>query len=188
MEPGDIEPAVCYRTGPLTVRDYDEAITDLLAAKHALQRGESGGCDVCGSDEHWPSECDHNPLRLARGYVAARRVWQCWHCGYEARTEAEALGHFGRTEFEEPACRRPFRTMDGSDAEREGREWIEQIGHAHVERTGNPVFIESQSRPGQDWYIALYQGTRLIACAFVFRDPMNFAVLIRWLPAVEVEG
>lgn len=116
----DIESAVCYRKGPLTVRDYDEAITDLLAAKHALQRGESGGCDVCGSDEHWPSECDHNPLRLARSYVAARLVWQCWHCGYEARTEAEAVSHFGRTDNEAAACIRakakPLRGVDGLEA------------------------------------------------------------------------
>lgn len=182
----EIESSVCYCSGPLTVRDYDEAITDLLAAKHALQRGERGGCDVCGSDEHWPSECDHNPLRLARKCAEAKRVYRCWHCGFEARTEAEGLEHFGRSEFEEPACRRPFRTMDEIDAKRVGMEWIEAIGLAIQERTGEPCFIEAQSRPQNDWYMALYQGARLVACAFVFRDPMNFSVLVRWLPAVEV--
>lgn len=182
--------SVVHRTGPLTVADYDEAITDLLAAKHALQRGESGGCDVCGSDEHWPSECDHNPLRLARKWSASQSVYRCFHCGYEARNEEEAVGHFGRTEMVEPACRRPYRSVDASGddhaAEAVGWKWIDELAIAEVEK-GEPetLHIESPPLAGDGRAIALYRGTKLLAVATIFRDPMNYSVLVRWVSAVE---
>ena len=42
---------VCYRTGKPTIADYNEAITDLLAAKHQLQSGSLMGCGICGEME-----------------------------------------------------------------------------------------------------------------------------------------
>jgi hypothetical protein len=180
---------VVHRAGPLTAADYDEAIADLLAAKAALERGESGGCDVCGSDEHWPSECPHNPLRLARQASAAQSIYRCWHCGYEARNDAEALEHFGRTEFEEPACRRPYRTMDASGSPEAagsvGWEWINGVAERARADDPNDLELMTPELGADGSAMTLYRGTKLIAAAFVYRDQMNFAVLIRWLPAVE---
>lgn len=99
---------VCYRTGPLTVDDYNEAIKDLMSAKSDLVYKIAGrpvdGCFICEDSGHTAESCHHNPLLLARERAAAKSVWQCWHCGYEARTEADAIEHFGRTEDEIARC------------------------------------------------------------------------------------
>ena len=104
----DIRPGVCFREGPITIEDYEEAITALTGARHQLQQIAMGiyqpGCFVCGDSGHTAGQCHHNPLILARERTAAQRIWQCWHCGFEARTDEEAAGHFGRTEEEVARC------------------------------------------------------------------------------------
>jgi hypothetical protein len=78
--------------------------------------------------------------------------------------------------------RRPYRSMDASGgpdtAETVGRAWIEAI--AADECDVGTVFIESPRLGGDGRAIALYRGTDLLALASIFRDPMNFAVLVRW--------
>lgn len=96
---------VCYRPGKPTISDYNEAITDLLAAKHQLQSGSLMGCDICGDSGHAAQDgCRHDPLVLARQWAAATAVWQCYHCGYVATNDTEARAHFGRNEYAAPAC------------------------------------------------------------------------------------
>jgi hypothetical protein len=61
-----------------------------------------------------------------------------------------------------------------------GWNWIGEL--AVQEREADAVLLEIQGRPveGGGSVTSLYRGTTLIACATVFRDPMNFAVLVRW--------
>ena len=96
---------VCYRKGKPTIADYNEAITDLLAARRQLKSGSLMGCSVCGDSGHAPQDgCHHDPLVLARQWAAATSVWQCYHCGYVATNDAEAREHFGAGEHEQAAC------------------------------------------------------------------------------------
>lgn len=96
--------SVVYRTGPLTIADYEEAIQDLERAKTALVEGDSMGCRVCEDSGHGANNCHHNPMLLARRWTNASRFWQCWHCGFIATTDAEGREHFGENEECEPAC------------------------------------------------------------------------------------
>lgn len=99
--------SVCYRPGKPTIADYNEAIESLLAAKHQLQSGSLMGCDVCGDSGHAAQDgCHHDPLLLARQWVAATRVWQCYHCGFTATNDEEAREHFGKSEHQATACTR----------------------------------------------------------------------------------
>lgn len=96
---------VCYRKGKPTVADYNEAITDLLAARRQLKSGSLMGCAVCGDSGHAVQDgCHHDPLVLARKWAAATSVWQCYHCGFVATNDAEALEHFGAGEHEQAEC------------------------------------------------------------------------------------
>ena len=106
MSEDDLDPrGVCYRDGPLTIADYEEAIECLLAAKRQIESGSLMGCDVCGDSGHAPQDgCHHDPLLLARKWTAATSVWQCWHCGFVATNEEEANEHFGRKYTDDPAC------------------------------------------------------------------------------------
>lgn len=104
---------VCYRQGKPTIADYNEAITDLLAAKHQLRSGSLMGCDICGDSGHAAQDgCRHDPLLLARQWAAATRVWVCFHCGFIASNEEEAKGHFGHNEFEAASCLTPATAPD----------------------------------------------------------------------------
>ncbi|MEJ7933463.1 hypothetical protein WG907_04225 [Sphingobium sp. AN558] len=104
-ETNTILPGVCYRDGKPTAADYNEAITDLLAAKHQLLSGQMMGCDVCGDSGHASQDgCHHDPLVLARQYAAATSIWCCWHCGFTAHNEDEANSHFGLAGTEHPVC------------------------------------------------------------------------------------
>lgn len=101
----DIVKGVCYREGKPTVADYNEAITDLLAARRQLKSGSLMGCAVCGDSGHAVQDgCHHDPLMLARKWAAATSVWQCYHCGYVATNDAEAREHFGAHEGVEASC------------------------------------------------------------------------------------
>jgi len=83
--------SVCYRTGPMTPADYDEAIE---ALQNARDLTDALGCPVC-HDAHSAAQCHHNPLVLARRWAAATSVYACYHCGFVATNDEEALGHFG---------------------------------------------------------------------------------------------
>lgn len=82
---------VCYREGPITRADYDEAIQSLIDARDLT---DSLGCPVC-HDAHSAAQCHHNPLVLARQWAAATNVCVCFHCGFVATNDQEALAHFG---------------------------------------------------------------------------------------------
>lgn len=84
--------------------------------------------------------------------------------------------------------REPYRSMDagGSDtaAENVGWRWIEDISRQMKLLYGpDDLLIESPALPGDGRVIALYLATKPIAVATIFRDQMNFAILIRWKAA-----
>jgi hypothetical protein len=109
-----------YRTGPLAIADYDDAIKDLLSARAQLLSSQSGevqpGCSVCSDTDHTAEVCHHNPLamgrwaaeaglHLRRSHPGSGPPWTCFHCDQVCWTEAEAVEHFGRDRFTAPACR-----------------------------------------------------------------------------------
>ena len=101
--------SVVYRIEPLTVADYDEAILNLTAARDQIIKDELWhGCGYCGSEEHQPNTCHHNPLVRAREAVQKinREHWRCFHCGYvfDATEGAAAREHFGITLDSWPKC------------------------------------------------------------------------------------
>ena len=98
---------VCYRKGKPTIADYNEAISDLLAARRQLKSGSLMGCDVCGDSGHAAQDgCHHDPLILARQWASATGVWQCYHCGFIATNDKEARNHFGANDTVAPICQR----------------------------------------------------------------------------------
>lgn len=72
----------------------------------------------------------------------------------------------------------PYRSQDaGGSAEAAGSvawDWIEAVARGQAEHRQE---LSIHSDAGS---VILYRGTTPIAVATVFRDPMNFAVLIRW--------
>lgn len=80
--------------------------------------------------------------------------------------------------------REPYRSRDAAGspeaAEAVGWAWIDEI--AANEKGIDPAGLRIESPPlaGDGRVIALYRGTKLLACATIFRDQMNFAVLVRW--------
>ena len=110
MSEPELQPSVVYRTGPITVADYDEAIEALTNARKQRASMEAGEfqpeCEVCGDNGHTVEGCHHDPLALARRWTQARNIWTCFHCGLVCTTEAEAREHFGTSEDEVARCLR----------------------------------------------------------------------------------
>ena len=104
----DIRASVIYRTGPLTVKDYDEAIEMLQGARKDLLDKAAGegiwGCYCCEDTGHTAESCHHNPLLAARDWAAATAVYQCYHCGFVAKNDEEAREHFGTSDEEVAKC------------------------------------------------------------------------------------
>lgn len=78
-----------------------------------------------------------------------------------------------------------YRSRDASGApdtaEAVGWAWIDQRARDAVKIHGEMnVLIESPPLPGEGRVIALYAHRQPIAVATIFRDEMNFAVLVRW--------
>lgn len=99
----------------ITLQTYDEAIRNLTDARGQIASGELWlGCGYCGSDEHSPNFCDHNPLVLAERFRAQRceEYWRCFHCGevfslgqaIEAREHFGVVAHDGRDDPYSPAA------------------------------------------------------------------------------------
>lgn len=62
-----------------------------------------------------------------------------------------------------------------------GGAWIDELGLALVAAgAGAGLHIDRHPTTADGGAICLYRGTHLLACATVFRDQMNFSVLIRW--------
>ncbi len=101
--PDEVQPSVVHRQGRPTAADYDEAIEELQRARAQLAP-DGNGCNVCGDSGHQAFECHHNPLLLARRWTAARSIYTCWHCGYTATNEDEAVAHFGTSDAEVARC------------------------------------------------------------------------------------
>lgn len=99
----EIPHGVCYREGPITNADYNEAIEDLLRAKRQDECRHQC-CSICEDSGHTAEFCHHNPLILARRWAAATQVWCCYHCGYVATNDEEARAHFGANDQETAAC------------------------------------------------------------------------------------
>lgn len=82
--------------------------------------------------------------------------------------------------------RKPYRTMDvaGSpeSAKSVGWAWLNERAE-EMERCGSDAASLSIETGGQEsdvTFAALYKGTQILYAYTVFRDQMNFAVLIRW--------
>lgn len=80
--------------------------------------------------------------------------------------------------------RKPYRSMDASGgpdtAVAVGWAWIEEIAREPSHYHPTELRIESPTLPGEGRVIALYRRQSPIAVATIFRDAMNFAVLVRW--------
>jgi hypothetical protein len=88
--------------------------------------------------------------------------------------------------------REPYRTRDAGGspvaAEAVGWAWIDEIAVAEAQKHGPArLRIESPPLEGDGRAIALYLDRRPIAVATIFRDQMNFAVLVRWRAPLEGE-
>jgi len=100
--------SVVHRRGPLTKADYSEAIGNLKRAR-MQDKVAHICCSVCEDTGHTAETCHHNPLLLARKWSEATSVWCCYHCGFTATNDAEALDHFGYNNQVKPKClRRPL--------------------------------------------------------------------------------
>lgn len=79
--------------------------------------------------------------------------------------------------------RLPYRSMDaGGSPESAGQvgwDWLHDIARAEHDRDPHGLELD-QPLCAEPKHCALYRGCRLIAAYFIIRDPMNFAVLIRW--------
>lgn len=79
---------------------------------------------------------------------------------------------------------RPYRTMDASgndlSAASVGWEWLNRIGEEAKTLDPAGLSIETPRRAPNESMAILYRNTQMLAFAFVMRDPMNFAVLMRW--------
>lgn len=77
--------------------------------------------------------------------------------------------------------RKPYRTRDASgcqtDAAIVGWNWITDVASERI-AGGDDAFDFHIEQHGHS--VALYRSVELIAVATTFRDPVNFAVLIRW--------
>lgn len=81
--------------------------------------------------------------------------------------------------------RLPYRSMDASGSPETagavGLAWIEGLATSLIgDGAGEGLWIDYPSAGGSSRVTCLYRGTHLLACATVFRDQMNFAVLVRW--------
>lgn len=80
--------------------------------------------------------------------------------------------------------RLPYRSMDAggspSSAGQVGWTWLEAIAKAEHMRSPTGLELDNQRLGADGGTMVLYRGTKLLAAAMVFRDPMNFAVLLRW--------
>lgn len=76
---------------------------------------------------------------------------------------------------------KPYRTMDAAGSPESASsvawEWINRLAEASPDGTG---FIENTQLGADNGAIILYRGSKPYAVATVFRDAMNFAVLVRW--------
>lgn len=84
--------------------------------------------------------------------------------------------------------RKAYRSRDASGApdtaEAVGWAWIDKQAKEAADLYGPMnVLIESPPLPGEGRVIALYAHRQPIAVATIFRDEMNFAVLVRWVPS-----
>ncbi len=100
----EMEPSVAYRVGRLTTRDYEEAIQALRDAATQLEP-DGRNCVICHDGGHQAGDCHHNPLMLARQFVATTNgTWVCFHCGVRFTDEATAREHFGTSKEEVARC------------------------------------------------------------------------------------
>lgn len=106
----EVESSVVYRKGPITVRDYDDAIEALQNARYQLIQLDTDEyeacCAVCGDTDHYHQLCHHNPLVVARRRADDEHTWRCYHCGFITHTHEEAAEHFGLSPNTTPACLR----------------------------------------------------------------------------------
>jgi len=97
--------SVVHRRGPLTKKDYSEAIGDLKRARMQDKIAHIC-CSICEDTGHTAETCNHNPLLLARKWSEATSVWVCYHCGFIATNDDEACEHFGFNEQVKAECLR----------------------------------------------------------------------------------
>lgn len=78
----------------------------------------------------------------------------------------------------------PYRSMDASgsaeSAGQVGWDWLREIATAEHEREPRGLEIDQAPLGNDGGANVLYRDRKPIAAFFVFRDPMNFAQLVRW--------
>lgn len=87
--------------------EYTSVIENLQAVVRQIAAGEEWrGCGYCGSEEHRPGSCPHNPVDAVRMYEHERVVWRCLHCAATfTRDDVKAAeSHFGLTWRMMPVC------------------------------------------------------------------------------------
>lgn len=88
--------------------------------------------------------------------------------------------------------RTPYRSMDASgspeSAAQVGWDWLLPIVRAEHARDPRGLELDHPRAGSDSRATCLYRNCRLIAAAVVIRDPMNFAVLIRWKAEGTADG
>jgi hypothetical protein len=123
-----------------------------------------------------------NALRIRSGSYVCEEV----DVALSALTKALARPTAG-IDREVEDWREPYRSMDASGAPDTagdvGWKWINELAVQAQQAAGEDggrIFIECPTLGGDAFAMALYDGQTLIALASVFRDPLNFSVLVRW--------
>lgn len=97
------------------------------------------------------------------------------------RLDTSELGPIRAIEPGPDDWRAPYRTMDASgspdSAGQVGHRWLVEIAREEHQRSPRGLELD---HPPMGHHSALYRDCKLIAAYVVIRDPMNFAVLIRW--------
>lgn len=159
--------SVCYRTGTLIIKDYDEAIQDLEKAKVDLRWKREGygipTCFVCEDGGHTAAGCHHNPLLLARAWARATEVWQCWHCGFVATNDEEASDHFGKSDDEVAKCLTSKAVEAAVAAERERCAKIADLAFEGRERHQSEAMKNGDKRAERDFQSMKFQAVEIAA-------------------------
>lgn len=170
--------------GPLS---HAEGLAEHILAVRAV---EAGLAHAEAAPEIGLIEAARDLLELYRadqrtvGYRKDR--WDCLAAILEAAPSPTAPRELpqGMEVDRPPHWLEPYRTMDAGgspeSAGQVGHQWLYEIARAEHEL--NPAALSLDNpRLGPDGTAqVLYRGTKLLAAALIFRDPMNFAVLLRY--------
>lgn len=87
----------------LTHDDYAVAMDAIMAGMGQLEP-DGKPCAICGDSGHQAWECHHNPVAVMKEAAKLQTYYRCYHCGFVATADAEAMEHFGEMDTERPLC------------------------------------------------------------------------------------